>query len=245
MIFCHGFGTDQLTWRFIYPAFEKKYRIILFDFVGSLSSNPENFDIQRYRKFQDYADDLITICYSLNIEQATLITHSASCMIGTLAAIKCPDFFKQLIFISGSPRYINDGEYIGGFTTEKVTQILASITENYSYWIKANAPIVVNCPDKPSLVEEFSQCLLKLRPDIALVSFSMIIQSDHRQDVAKLDKPVLILQPQDDIFVPLQVGEYLHRIIKKSDIYLISTKGHFPHLTNPTEIIQAITDYLQ
>jgi pimeloyl-ACP methyl ester carboxylesterase len=35
MIFAHGFGCDQNMWRFVTPAFEDDYRIVLFDYVGS------------------------------------------------------------------------------------------------------------------------------------------------------------------------------------------------------------------
>ena len=35
MLFAHGFGCDQNMWRFVTPAFENDYKIVLFDYVGS------------------------------------------------------------------------------------------------------------------------------------------------------------------------------------------------------------------
>jgi len=35
MLFAHGFGCDQNMWRYITPAFEDEYRIVLFDYVGA------------------------------------------------------------------------------------------------------------------------------------------------------------------------------------------------------------------
>lgn len=35
MLFAHGFGCDQNMWRFITPAFEQDYKIVLFDYVGA------------------------------------------------------------------------------------------------------------------------------------------------------------------------------------------------------------------
>jgi pimeloyl-ACP methyl ester carboxylesterase len=35
MIFAHGYGCDQNMWRLLTPAFRGRYRIILFDLVGS------------------------------------------------------------------------------------------------------------------------------------------------------------------------------------------------------------------
>jgi len=45
LLLAHGFGCDQHMWRYITPAFEKDYRIILFDYVGSGGS-----DISAYNK---------------------------------------------------------------------------------------------------------------------------------------------------------------------------------------------------
>ena len=35
MVFAHGFGCDQNMWRFIVPAFEDDFKIVLFDHVGA------------------------------------------------------------------------------------------------------------------------------------------------------------------------------------------------------------------
>ena len=44
MLFAHGFGCDQNMWRFITPAFEDDYRIILFDYVGAGKSDLSAYD---------------------------------------------------------------------------------------------------------------------------------------------------------------------------------------------------------
>ena len=35
ILLAHGYGCDQNMWRFITPAFEEKYKIVLIDHVGS------------------------------------------------------------------------------------------------------------------------------------------------------------------------------------------------------------------
>ena len=39
MVFAHGFGCDQNMWRFVAPAFEDRYRMVLFDHVGAGGSD--------------------------------------------------------------------------------------------------------------------------------------------------------------------------------------------------------------
>ena len=39
MVFAHGFGCDQSMWRYVAPAFEDEYRVVLFDHVGAGGSD--------------------------------------------------------------------------------------------------------------------------------------------------------------------------------------------------------------
>jgi anti-anti-sigma regulatory factor len=34
MLFAHGFGCDQNMWRFVAPAFENDYRVVILDVTG-------------------------------------------------------------------------------------------------------------------------------------------------------------------------------------------------------------------
>lgn len=48
MVLAHGFGCDQAMWRYVVPAFEDRYRVVLFDHVGAGRSD-----------LSAYADDLL------------------------------------------------------------------------------------------------------------------------------------------------------------------------------------------
>jgi hypothetical protein len=48
MMFAHGFGCDQNMWRHVSPAFEDKFRIVLFDHVGAGGSDLEAYDPVKY-----------------------------------------------------------------------------------------------------------------------------------------------------------------------------------------------------
>jgi sigma-B regulation protein RsbQ len=48
LMFGHGYGCDQSMWRVVTPAFEDKYKIVLFDYVGAGRSDASAFDPVRY-----------------------------------------------------------------------------------------------------------------------------------------------------------------------------------------------------
>lgn len=80
MLFAHGFGCDQNMWRYIVPAFERDYRVILFDFVGHGNSDRSAYDPQRYKTLDGYADDVLAICQELDITHGVFVGHSVSAM---------------------------------------------------------------------------------------------------------------------------------------------------------------------
>src|SRR5687767_3978511 len=113
IIFSHGFGCDQNMWRLVAPAFEDSYRVVLFDHVGAGRSDPAAYNHQKYSTLEGYALDLLEICAELNLSDAVFVGHSVSAMIGVVAARMEPDRFAALVLVGPSPRYIDDGDYVG------------------------------------------------------------------------------------------------------------------------------------
>lgn len=46
-------------WRFIWPAFQRRFRIVLFDYVGCGGSDLAAYDADRYGSLDGYAQDVI------------------------------------------------------------------------------------------------------------------------------------------------------------------------------------------
>ena len=56
LLFAHGYGCDQNMWRYVYPAFEDDYKIILFDHVGAGKSDISAYDKRKYSSLEGYAE---------------------------------------------------------------------------------------------------------------------------------------------------------------------------------------------
>src|SRR5687767_5841278 len=73
MLFAHGFGCDQNMWRFVTPAFESDYRIVLFDYVGAGKSDLAAYDPDRYGRLDGYAQDILDVCHALDLRDVILV----------------------------------------------------------------------------------------------------------------------------------------------------------------------------
>jgi sigma-B regulation protein RsbQ len=245
MMFAHGFGCDQNMWRFVTPAFQEDYKIVLFDYVGSGHSDYQAYSAERYGDLNGYTQDVLDICDALELRHVIFVGHSVSGMIGALAAIREPDYFERLILIGPSPRYINaPPDYLGGFERADIEGLLNLMEKNYLGWANFLAPVIMKNPDRPELAAELEQSFCSTDPLTARQFAEVTFFSDNRDDLAKVGVPSLILQCSEDAIAPVEVGSYLRDHLAHSTFRQLQATGHCPHLSHPEETIQAMKEYL-
>lgn len=245
LVFAHGYGCDQNMWRLVAPAFEDRYKIVLFDHVGSGQSDLSAYDPSKYSSLQGYADDILEICEELDLHHGIFVGHSVSAMIGVLAAIKEPDRFDRLILVGPSARYINDGDYVGGFSEEEIQELLAFQDANYLGWSRNMAPAIMGNPDRPELGAELTNSFCRTDPDVARQFAAVTFLSDNRDDLPRVEARTLVLQSREDVIAPLPVGDYVQRHLPDSRMVILDAAGHCPHLSAPEQTIAAMEAFLR
>jgi sigma-B regulation protein RsbQ len=244
MLFAHGFGCDQSVWRFLAPSFQDRFRVITFDSVGSGGSDLKAYDRQKYGSLHGYADDVLEIIDEFAVGPVVFVGHSVSAMVGLLATNKAPERFAAQIMVGPSPCYINDGDYIGGFTRDDIEDILVTMEGNYLGWSRNMAPAIMGVPDQPHLSAELTDSFCRNDPDIARHFAEVTFLSDHRADVPESLTPALILQCSEDLIAPLQVGTFMHENMPNSVLCIIDNVGHCPHMSAPAASYEAMKRFL-
>ena len=245
MIFAHGFGCDQHMWRFVAPAFENDYKVVLFDYVGSGRSELAAYDARRYSTLDGYAQDVLDVVEALDLRDVIFVGHSVSSMIGVLAANREPSRFERLVLLGPSARYMNDGpDYAGGFERADLEGLLDMMDRNYLGWANFLAPVIMKNADRPDLGTELEESFCSTDPVIARRFAEATFFADNRADAARSAVPSLIVQCADDSIAPQSVGEHLRDTMPRSTYRLLDVTGHCPHMSHPAETIAAIRDYL-
>lgn len=245
IVFAHGYGCDQKMWRFITPAFEKDYQVILFDHVGSGKSDESAYNFEKYSTLKGYAKDLIEICDELQLQKVIFVGHSVSTMIGVLAATERPDLFDKLILIGPSPCYINSNGYFGGFNRQDIDELVTTLESNYLGWSSFITPLIIGNQAMPEYAEELKNSFCSMNPAIAKHFARVTFLGDNREDLTKVTTPALIIQCHPDVIAPVQVGEFVHKNIAASKYVLLNSAGHCPHLTAPFQVIAVIQSFLK
>lgn len=231
-------------WRPVEPAFRNDYSTVRFDHVGAGKSDLCAYDITKYANLSGYADDLVEIGNELELKDAILVGHSVSAMIGVLASLKAPGMFGKLVLVGPSPRYLYDGNYVGGFTAADVEELLGSLAENHMGWSNAMAPSIMGNDDRPELGQELAASFCRTDPEIARHFARTTFTADNRADLPLVTVPTLSLQCQDDIIAAELVGRFVHDNIAGSKFVILDATGHCPNLSAPDEVIREIRAFL-
>ncbi len=244
MLFAHGFGCDQHMWRHVAPAFEDRYRVVLFDHVGAGRSDLSAYDREKYSSLQGYASDVLEICRDLELHDVVFVGHSVSAMMGVLAAVEDPSRFAKLVLVGPSPRYLDDDGYVGGFSREDIDGLLESLESNYLGWSAAMAPVIMGNADRPELGEELTNSFCQADPAIARQFARVTFLSDNREDLGRVPVPSLVVQCKEDVIAPVEVGEYVRSELPNAELALLDATGHCPNLSAPEETIAAMEAFL-
>jgi sigma-B regulation protein RsbQ len=232
-------------WRFVAPDFEVDHRVVLFDHVGAGRSDLTAYDPEKYGSLRGYASDIVQICRDLGLSDVVLVGHSVSAMIGVLALQEAPELFGAMVMIGPNPRYVDDGDYVGGFSRADIGGLLDALDSNHLGWSAQMAPVIMgNHPDHPELAEELTNSFCRTDPDIARQFARVTFLSDNRADLADVAVPTLVLQCSEDVIAPDVVGTYVHEAVPGSAFTRLAATGHVPHLSAPEETTAAIRAFL-
>lgn len=244
ILLAHGFGCDQNAWKHIKYKLAKNYKLVLLDFVGAGNSDLACYNPEKYSSLDGYANDVLEICEELDLRNVTFIGHSVSCMIGALASIKRPEIFENLIFIGPSPCYLSEGDYTGGFDKETLDALMEVMEEDYISWAKSIAPNIMNSQNGDNLSTELSDSFCSIDPEIAKQFARVTFMSDNRKDLPLIPVKSLTIQCSDDMLAPLTVGRYINVKTPNNTLTVLETHGHCPHMSHPTETVNAINAFL-
>ena len=244
MLFAHGFGCDQGMWRLVAPAFEPTHRVVLLDHVGAGGSDPAAYDPVRHGRLEGYAQDVVEVLDALDLPPVVFVGHSVSAMIGALAAAERPELFDRLVLVGPSPRYVDDGDYRGGFSQEEIDELLETMDGNYLGWSQFIAPVIMGVPDRPELGEELASSFCRSDPAIARRFARTTFLSDNRADLPRVTTPSLVLQSREDAIAPPEVGRYVAEALPRAELVVLDATGHCPNLSAPDQVVASVRRWL-
>lgn len=251
IVFIHGFGASLDSWRFMVEAFKDEYRLVLLDLKGhGYSDRPRD---SRY-SVRDQAEIVIGLLEHLGVSNVVLVGHSFGSVVALLAALKAressPGIVSGLFLIAGSVDADNLPfvlrllrtpviGWLGMKLTSASFRTRLALKKAY-YDDEKITDSVVELYAKYQNIPGTDYAFLKTAEQLVPSNFS-----DLRQDLRRLQNPVInILGDQDEI-VQRVSAESVCKLLSRCLLVTLEDVGHVPHEETPEKIVPILRDFMQ
>jgi pimeloyl-ACP methyl ester carboxylesterase len=223
-------------------------RVITYDRRGfGRSSQP----VTGY-EYDTFAADLDKLLTALELTDADLVGHSMgggeiARYLGTYGSARV----RKAVIISGIPPYLlNTPEDPYGGPQELFDQIAAALTaDRFAYfteWNKNffNLDTTLGTPISPEAVQDAWNTAVSASPT-GTIACVATWYTDFREDLPKIDIPVLVIHGTDDHILPIEAtGARTHEFIKDSQYVTVEGAPHGLCWTHADEVNTHLLDFL-
>lgn len=244
LLFCNGFNCNQQVWNYLLPTLATRYRLVLYDQIGTGRADLSAYDPQKYATVQGYVQDLLDICQALGLQQVVVVGHSLGATIALLAAIRAPRYFAKAILVAASPCYLNEPGYYGGFERADLLALVAEMDKDYRTWANLFALLMMGSEAHTSLGHELAGYFCESDATVARQAINFTFFDDHRAALPQAQLPILLVQSADDVAVPAEVNDYWLAHLPQAELVTLSTTGHCPHMSAPREVLAAMREFI-
>lgn len=242
LIFLHGFGGDLGAWEKEISYFKNLgYSTLALDLRGhGLSSKSE---IQDFYKLENFAKDLKLLLETEKIKNPVILGHCFGGMVATYFQTQYPQISKALILIDTSfkPPFISPHGVPQVFL-KHLFDLLIKIMPNIKTPGHADFDQFVGGPDID--LKRILSDMLHTSLKSYLLLCDQLTGLNTKNLLSKIKVPTLIIQGSEDSIFPIEVAQYLHSRIKKSQLDIIEGANHILVLNNPKQLEQSIESFL-
>jgi pimeloyl-ACP methyl ester carboxylesterase len=223
IVFLPGWSVSVETYSDSLKALSQRYLVIAPDLPGFCkSTSPETL-----QDYDDYANCLIAFLEKLKLKKVHLIGHSiGGAIAATIAALK-PSIVSSLILIDST------GIPLGSLPSVLLRRFPELPAQMGSMKFKAISKMWQS---------SFYNNLFNTRNVIQTALLSL--EKDIRPILPKIESPSLILWGENDLFIPLKLGQELARGIKNSRLIVVEGEYHEWSMFCPEKFAPIICDFI-
>lgn len=224
LVLLHGWGGKVESFRPIFEALKKDFRVTVIDFPAHGESDKPKSDWD----VDDYASFTIKLLQELEVFPCHVVAHSFGGRVAIVMAAKQPELFKKLVMTGAAgllPR-----------PTLK-SRIRKSV---YNVFMKLASQGL-----KDRLRDRFSSSDYKaLSPDMKK-TFVKVINQDLRPRLGQVKSPTLLIWGSNDQDTPLHYGQTMAEEIPDAGLVVFEGCGHFAYLERQGDFIKITRHFLK
>ncbi|HET6501752.1 MAG TPA: alpha/beta hydrolase [Amycolatopsis sp.] len=223
----HAAGQDTLMYRHVTTGLSDSYRVISIDAPGhGKTLEPANGPFASISQHAEFNERLMA---ELGLERPIIVGCSMGGNMVLELASRRPGFYRGVVSSEGS----DYTPTVSGFLLEMLTLNSPQILECWSRSMTGHRT-------PPERAREVVWQLRRVCPEEIVADLTGYTGFDRRDDVAKIECPVLLLRGDADWLVSQEMVEATSARIPGSEIAVLAGTGHYPMIENPVEFVEVV-----
>jgi len=218
------------------------YRCISYDRRGHGRSDSAG----RGYDMDTLSDDLASVIEVLDLKDVTLVGHSMGCaeIIHYLGRHGTARVRKVAMLAPAAPYLVKTADNPYGAPMAAFDARIAEWKSDFHKWIKDNQPPFFT-PDTPMPMQDWLTDQMASVP-VAIATFRALIGKDVRPDLAKIDRPTLILHGDKDVSAYLDItGRRVAAGIRGSELKVYPGAPHGLFVTHMDQVNRDLETFLK
>jgi pimeloyl-ACP methyl ester carboxylesterase len=248
ILLVHGLGGSMCNWAPTIEHLKRANRVIAVDLPGfGKSSCAGDCSVE------SYVAAIRGLLAHLGIEKATIIGNSLGGMITIHTTLNHPDVVESVVLVDAAgthafPEVLRASlRRLPARFVKRMILVFVSYIVRFKFSYRMAGIYHLNEYTRVLLQEAIDTAL---RPDLEeyLDTYYRTAQAvmDNRYDdrLGEITRPVLIVWGQNDMGLPIKIGQRINRLIKGSFLVAIPKAAHVPQLDQPEAFNAAVDRFL-
>lgn len=239
IVFLNGLTQSTASWLGVYPLLASEFNIILVDSVCQGKSGKA----EKFRNYDEHAKDISELLNHLKKKKVILVGISYGGAVAQHVLVNHSEQVSGAVLIS---TFAHKTPHFNAIGESWVTALEAG---GYPLMFNVMLPFVLGEDyfENPIIpLEELKK--LRLQNNLQKEDLLKLIQAtekreDYRQELNKINKPVLVIHGEKDLLIPVNVGTEIQKNIKNSRLEVIEKAGHTLNLESIPKLAQLIKEF--
>ena len=249
MVFVHGWGGSAKYWRGVATALSQEYDCLLYDLRGFGRSVLPTQKINLSYDLEEYAEDLIVLLNTLEIDRIYVHAHSMGASVATFFINRYRDRVNKAILACNGVFEYNEKAFaafhkFGGYV----------VKFRYNWFLKvpfADRMFMARFLSRPipkklrlAFLEDFLLADYEAAVGTIYTSVSKQAVETMPEEFANITVPTLMISGEKDQIIPAQMGKQASLLNQQLKYREIPNTGHFPMLEAENTYLTMVKSFL-
>jgi len=249
VLLVHGLGGSMCNWAPTIEHLKRANRVIAIDLPGFGKSECTGGDCS----VESFVAAIRGLLAHLGVEKACIIGNSLGGLITLHITLNHPDMVESIVLVDsagthGFPELLKVGlRRLPPRWVKRMMLVFVSYLVRFKFSYRMAGIYNLN---------EYTRVLLQEAIDTAARSdlaeyletyfrtTLAVVGNRYDERLAEITKPVLVVWGQNDIGLPIKIGQRINRLIKGSFLVAIPKAAHVPQLDQPEAFNAAVDRFL-